>query len=116
MPGYLQLYLYQAKHDYILELGTILHSCFVLLFCRHCLWILGNGKTLHNSESVWKKLIVDAKNRGCFYNIQEDKCLATDSNKSFEFQDVQLSKLFASLGEAIAIEKEEILPMWKLHL
>ncbi|TKY64709.1 ATP-dependent helicase [Spatholobus suberectus] len=43
---------------------------------RHCLWILGNGTTLLNSGSVWKKLVIDAKKRGCFYNAQEDKCLA----------------------------------------
>ncbi|XP_029129258.1 uncharacterized ATP-dependent helicase C29A10.10c [Cajanus cajan] len=43
---------------------------------RHCLWILGSGTTLLNSESVWKKLVIDAKKRGCFYNAQEDKSLA----------------------------------------
>ncbi|RZB98293.1 putative ATP-dependent helicase C29A10.10c, partial [Glycine soja] len=43
---------------------------------RHCLWILGNATTLLNSESVLKKLVIDAKNRGCFYNALEDKCLA----------------------------------------
>lgn len=40
--------------------------------CRHCLWILGNGATLSNSDSIWKKLIIDAKNRDCFYNADED--------------------------------------------
>ncbi|KAL2321428.1 hypothetical protein Fmac_025807 [Flemingia macrophylla] len=43
---------------------------------RHCLWILGNETTLLNSESVWKKLVIDAKERGCFYDAQEDKRLA----------------------------------------
>ncbi|XP_058179714.1 uncharacterized protein LOC131298335 isoform X2 [Rhododendron vialii] len=43
---------------------------------RHCLWILGNGATLINSGSVWKKLVVDAKARSCFYNATEDKNLA----------------------------------------
>ncbi|KAK7255004.1 hypothetical protein RIF29_28403 [Crotalaria pallida] len=46
---------------------------------RHCLWILGNGTTLLNSESVWEKLVIDAKERGCFYDAYEDECLATDS-------------------------------------
>ncbi|KAL2528127.1 P-loop containing nucleoside triphosphate hydrolase superfamily protein [Forsythia ovata] len=40
---------------------------------RYCLWILGNSATLLNSGSVWKKLVLDSKNRGCFYNAFEDK-------------------------------------------
>ena len=43
---------------------------------RHCLWILGNERTLANSESVWEKLVLDAKNRQCFFNADEDKDLA----------------------------------------
>ncbi|KAH7852774.1 hypothetical protein Vadar_029088 [Vaccinium darrowii] len=43
---------------------------------RHCLWILGNGATLINSGSVWKKLVIDAKARGCFYDANDDKNLA----------------------------------------
>ncbi|KAL3527377.1 hypothetical protein ACH5RR_012033 [Cinchona calisaya] len=42
---------------------------------RHCLWILGNSATLVNSGSVWKKLVLDAKSRGCFYNAKDDKNL-----------------------------------------
>ncbi|KAI3722952.1 hypothetical protein L2E82_34185 [Cichorium intybus] len=43
---------------------------------RYCLWILGNGSTLVNSGSIWKNLVVDAKDRGCFYNVSEDMNLA----------------------------------------
>nr|TKS00006.1 uncharacterized protein D5086_0000188140 [Populus alba] len=43
---------------------------------RYCLWILGNGATLVNSDSIWKKLVTDAKERGCFYNADEDKSLS----------------------------------------
>ena len=43
---------------------------------RHCLWILGNERTLVNSESVWETLVLDAKNRQCFFNADEDKDLA----------------------------------------
>lgn len=43
---------------------------------RYCLWILGNETTLVNSGSIWKQLVVDAKDRGCFYNANEDKNLA----------------------------------------
>ncbi|KAJ4844697.1 hypothetical protein Tsubulata_020673 [Turnera subulata] len=43
---------------------------------RHCLWIVGNGATLLNSDSVWEKLVIDAKDRGCFHNVEEDESLA----------------------------------------
>ncbi|KAE8038055.1 hypothetical protein FH972_010601 [Carpinus fangiana] len=42
---------------------------------RHCLWILGNERTLCNRESVWEALVLDAKNRQCFFNADEDKDL-----------------------------------------
>ncbi|KAL8483086.1 hypothetical protein ACS0TY_025947 [Phlomoides rotata] len=39
---------------------------------RHCLWILGNERTLTNSDSIWEALIYDAKNRQCVFNADED--------------------------------------------
>lgn len=48
---------------------------FLFCLCRYCLWVLGNEATLVNSRSVWKKLVIDAKDRGCFYNANEDKNL-----------------------------------------
>ncbi|KAJ4710304.1 p-loop nucleoside triphosphate hydrolase superfamily protein [Melia azedarach] len=43
---------------------------------RHCLWILGNERTLTRTESVWKNLIRDAKARHCFFDADEDMDLA----------------------------------------
>ncbi|KAJ1704694.1 hypothetical protein LUZ63_004473 [Rhynchospora breviuscula] len=43
---------------------------------KHCLWILGDGWTLTNSNSVWKELVLDAKDRGCFFNGSDDASLA----------------------------------------
>ncbi|XP_044474944.1 helicase SEN1-like [Mangifera indica] len=43
---------------------------------RHCLWILGNERTLTHGESVWEILINDAKDRCCFFNADKDKALA----------------------------------------
>ncbi|CAJ2677798.1 unnamed protein product [Trifolium pratense] len=43
---------------------------------RHCLWILGNERTLVSQENVWKSLVLDAKKRQCFFNADEDKDLA----------------------------------------
>ncbi|GKA71174.1 UvrD-like helicase, ATP-binding domain, P-loop containing nucleoside triphosphate hydrolase [Tanacetum coccineum] len=42
---------------------------------RHCLWILGNERTLTNSESIWKDLVYDARNRHCFFDAKPDECL-----------------------------------------
>ncbi|KAL5554068.1 hypothetical protein UlMin_041469 [Ulmus minor] len=43
---------------------------------RHCLWILGNEKALTSSQSIWEALVVDAKNRQCFFNADADEDLA----------------------------------------
>lgn len=40
------------------------------------MWILGNERTLSDSESVWSALVLDAKNRHCFFHADEDKDLA----------------------------------------
>ncbi|KAK9063834.1 hypothetical protein SSX86_017706 [Deinandra increscens subsp. villosa] len=44
---------------------------------RHCLWILGNERTLSNSESVWKDLVCDARNRHCLFDADANECLKT---------------------------------------
>ncbi|KAF5201090.1 Tpr and ankyrin repeat-containing protein [Thalictrum thalictroides] len=43
---------------------------------KHCLWILGNGTTLANSESVWAELVKNAKHRRCFFHADEEQSLA----------------------------------------
>ncbi|KAG4955112.1 hypothetical protein JHK87_040706 [Glycine soja] len=43
---------------------------------RYCLWIIGNATTLVNSDSVWRKVVLDAKIRDCFYNAEDDRKLA----------------------------------------
>ncbi|KAK7305619.1 hypothetical protein VNO77_43525 [Canavalia gladiata] len=43
---------------------------------RHCLWILGNEKTLIGSDSVWRNLVNDAKRKECFHNAVDDRKLA----------------------------------------
>ncbi|CAK8538105.1 unnamed protein product [Lathyrus sativus] len=43
---------------------------------RYCLWILGNATTLINSDSVWRKVVLDAMGRNCFYNANDDMKLA----------------------------------------
>ncbi|XP_042981754.1 uncharacterized protein LOC122311308 isoform X2 [Carya illinoinensis] len=59
---------------------------------RHCLWILGNEGTLGNSVSIWKALVLDAKERRCFFNADEDNDLhkaLLDVKREFEqFEDL----------------------------
>lgn len=43
---------------------------------RHCLWILGNEEALSSRDSIWKNLVLDAKERECFHNADDDKKLA----------------------------------------
>lgn len=38
--------------------------------------ILGNERALVDSQSVWMDLVLDAKNRKCFFNADDDKNLA----------------------------------------
>ncbi|KAL6552045.1 hypothetical protein OROGR_008199 [Orobanche gracilis] len=60
---------------------------------RYCLWIVGNGATLLNSGSVWQKLVINAQNRGCYFNAYEDNNLSLAvSDALIELR--QLSSLF----------------------
>lgn len=43
---------------------------------RHCLWILGNAATLLSSKTIWQEIVADAKERGCFYDGNDDEDLA----------------------------------------
>ncbi|XP_026409800.1 helicase SEN1-like [Papaver somniferum] len=43
---------------------------------RYCLWVVGNGQTLMNSDSVWRKLVQSSKDRGCFFRVDDDKMLS----------------------------------------
>ncbi|KAK7300608.1 hypothetical protein RJT34_11456 [Clitoria ternatea] len=66
---------------------------------RYCLWILGNAATLMNSDSVWKKLVLDANNRGCFHSVDEDKNLARAMNDAlFELELLQSESHFKKLS------------------
>ncbi|KAI9100065.1 hypothetical protein K1719_024283 [Acacia pycnantha] len=58
-------------------------SNVALTRARHCLWILGNAETLEQSGSIWRKLVNDAKQRGCFHNGDDDLNLAQAINNAF---------------------------------
>ncbi|KAK8667986.1 hypothetical protein V6N13_105458 [Hibiscus sabdariffa] len=53
---------------------------------RHCLWIVGDGRTLTERQSVWQGLIRYATASSFFFNANEDKELAKailDAKKDF---------------------------------
>ncbi|XP_060189971.1 uncharacterized protein LOC132618998 [Lycium barbarum] len=56
-------------------LSNLQRANVALTRARHCLWILGNGTTLVNSGSIWKNLVIDAKARGCYFDVTEDEQL-----------------------------------------
>ncbi|XP_059451311.1 uncharacterized ATP-dependent helicase C29A10.10c-like [Corylus avellana] len=74
---------------------------------RYCLWILGDGGTLLKSDTVWKKLVLDAKQRGCFYDANEDKNLAQAITAAL----VELEQLDILLNNGSLLFKEAI---WKV--
>ncbi|GJR10991.1 UvrD-like helicase, ATP-binding domain, P-loop containing nucleoside triphosphate hydrolase [Tanacetum coccineum] len=42
---------------------------------RHCLWILGNERTVTDSECIWKEVVSDARKRHCLFDADADECL-----------------------------------------
>ncbi|CAN0880576.1 TPR and ankyrin repeat-containing protein 1 [Linum grandiflorum] len=56
-------------------LSNVKTTIVTLTRARHCLWILGSAGTLTSTESIWKRLVYDAKDRNCFYEVDEDKSL-----------------------------------------
>ncbi|WVZ12864.1 hypothetical protein V8G54_017394, partial [Vigna mungo] len=52
----------------------IVKGLFFFYF-RYCPWKLGNAATLINSNFVWRELVLDAKERDCFHNADENNKL-----------------------------------------
>jgi hypothetical protein len=69
---------------------------------------LGDEVTLLNSGSVWKKLVLDAKKRGCFYEANEDKSLVQAIIATL----VELGELDILLSNDSLLFKEA---KWKVH-
>jgi senataxin len=80
----------------------------IVSFFRYCLWILGDAVTLLKSNTVWKKLVIDAMERGCFYDANEDKTLAQAITAAL----AELEKLDILPNNDSLLFKEAI---WKVH-
>ncbi|XP_073112829.1 uncharacterized ATP-dependent helicase C29A10.10c-like isoform X2 [Elaeis guineensis] len=59
---------------------------------RYCLWILGNGPTLLNSGSIWEKVVCDARDRGCFFNANEDEAIANAITDALHLNKIGIGK------------------------
>ncbi|KAM3394324.1 hypothetical protein P3S68_003326 [Capsicum galapagoense] len=57
-------------------LSNIQRANVALTRARYCLWILGNATTLVNSGSIWTNIVIDAKARGCYFDVTNDKRLS----------------------------------------
>jgi len=72
---------------------------FFFFVRRYCLWIVGgNGTTLFSSSSVWQKIIKDVQDRGCFFDVSDDKDLSNAVIKAtIELDDADNSVKMESL-------------------
>ncbi|XP_047335727.1 probable helicase senataxin [Impatiens glandulifera] len=75
---------------------------------RYGMWILGNAATLINSGSIWRNLIVDAKERGCYFNALDNNNLSNAIQSSLIELD-NLNLLFKSDSPLFQGGK------WKVH-
>ncbi|PNT69243.1 hypothetical protein BRADI_3g51900v3 [Brachypodium distachyon] len=57
-------------------LNNVNRTNVALTRAKHCLWILGNATTLVSSKTIWQKIVADAKDRGCFFNANDDNDLS----------------------------------------
>lgn len=54
---------------------------------------MGNGRTLEESGSVWREVVIDAKTRGCFFDADEDESSAQAMTVAL-LEHVQIDILF----------------------
>ena len=97
-----------------LRLWTVGFLTFLFLH-RHSLWILGNSRTLTNSNSIWSELICDAQERGCFFTADED----SDISKTILDVKKELDQLEDLLnGDSLLFNRQRwkvILICWFFH-
>ncbi|CAH9101363.1 unnamed protein product [Cuscuta europaea] len=53
-------------------MSSLQRTNVALTRARHCLWILGNERTLMDSNSVWKELVQDARKRQRLFSASDD--------------------------------------------
>ncbi|KAG2653082.1 hypothetical protein PVAP13_1NG426219 [Panicum virgatum] len=57
-------------------LADINRTNVALTRANHCLWILGDAKTLASGKTIWRQIVADAKDRGRFFDAKDDEDLS----------------------------------------
>ncbi|CAL5018900.1 unnamed protein product [Urochloa decumbens] len=57
-------------------LADVNRTNVALTRAKHCLWILGNAKTLASGKTIWREIVADAKERGRFFDAKDDNDLS----------------------------------------
>ncbi|KAL8214691.1 hypothetical protein R6Q57_004140 [Mikania cordata] len=57
------------------EVNTTANINAYLTWARHCLWVLGDERIHLKGRSIWKSLILEAKDCDCFFQANERKDL-----------------------------------------
>ncbi|WVZ74165.1 hypothetical protein U9M48_022380 [Paspalum notatum var. saurae] len=70
-------------------LADINRTNVALTRAKHCLWILGNAKTLASGKTIWRQIVDDAKERRCFYEAKDDKDLSSAIKAAIELDEVE---------------------------
>ncbi|CAD5327204.1 unnamed protein product [Arabidopsis thaliana] len=112
---------FQGGEEDIIIISTVRSNCngnigflsnrqranVALTRARHCLWVIGNERTLSLSGSIWTKLVRDSKKRGCFYDAVDDKNLRDVMNNALPKHKVDMSDVYSSF-RSLSIRKERI--------
>ncbi|KAG5019547.1 hypothetical protein JHK87_015402 [Glycine soja] len=73
-------------------IASLQRTNVALTRARHCLWILGNERALTSNENVWRAIVLDAKSRKCFFNVDRDnemtKAILDAMKESDQFDDL----------------------------
>ncbi|XP_075098120.1 uncharacterized protein LOC107772650 [Nicotiana tabacum] len=88
-------------------LSSLRWTNVALTRARRCLWILGNEQTLLASNFIWEALVLDAKDRQCFFHADDD----TDMRKTILDVKKELDQLDDLLnGDSILFKEQR----WKV--
>jgi len=78
-------------------LADINRTNVALTRAKHCLWIVGNAKTLASCKSIWRQIVADAKDRGRFFDAEDDEDLSNAIKAAIDLDEVESLQKFDGL-------------------